>query len=236
MDRSDGAVLSKDFKIVTNNFLLEDIPPSDLVLCDPPYGLGKVYDGEKEDTPYASWVNLLEQRADAPWRLYFAPPLTSWNMNDLREQPHRIIYWCKTFVQLRRLNGWQYAVTPILVYKTQDAPWYGDPKKGHEHFDWITSPSPLADLRATRRYYSGGHPGVTGTAIARRIIRATTREGDLVVDPMCGLGSIPVAAISEGRRAHGIEVSNEYSRVARLWCMDTEATRRRLANSQSVSV
>lgn len=209
-----------DNTIIEGDFHHQDIPESHLVLCDPPYGIGKTYAGVKEVTPYTDWVNELEAKVSAPWRLYFAPPITSFRLDDLNRQPDRIIYWCKTFVQLRRLNGWQYAVTPILVYKAPDAQWYGDPKKGHEHFDWLTAPSPLADLRATRRYYNGGHPGVTGTAIARRIIRATTAPGDLVVDPMCGLGSIPVAAIKEGRRSYAIEVSQEYASVARQWTGD----------------
>lgn len=207
------------FEIVTGDFREQkEFPEAALLLCDPPYDLGKEYDGEVETTPYATWVNELEARQRSPWRLYFAPPIHKWSMDDLMFPPDRIIYWCKTFVQLRRINGWQYAVTPILVYKDADAPWYGDPKKGHEHFDWLTAPSPLTDLRASRRYFAGGHPGVTGTAISRRLIRPTTRVGDLVVDPMCGIGSIPVAAITENRSAYGIELSARYSEVARRWC------------------
>jgi hypothetical protein len=201
-------------------------PEAELLLVDPPYNLGKVYDGTKETQPYHKWViDILDRSEHIPWRIFFAPPMGSW-YGDLEKEwgsPDRIIYWCKTFVQLRKLKWWQYAVTPILVYRSPEAAWYG-PDRGEKreagglsHFDWIIAPSAMVDLKVTHKFYSGGHPGVTGTKIAREIIRMTTKPGDLVIDPMCGLGSIPVAAVMEQRRTWGVEISPTYSSVAKQW-------------------
>lgn len=211
-----------EFAITNADFRQVTLPRADLLLCDPPYDLSKVYDGVEEKGSFASWVNALNSWTSAPWRLFFAPPMTAWSMADLDERPHRVIYWCKTFVQLRRLRGWQYAVTPILVYRDTGAQWYGS-DRAVEDFDWITAASGIADLKATRKWkdvYSGGHPGVTGTPISRRLISVLTQPGDLVADPMCGLGSIPVAALQLGRDAFGVELSPTYSTVARNWCAE----------------
>ncbi|MGI5206258.1 TRM11 family SAM-dependent methyltransferase [Spirillospora sp. CA-108201] len=49
------------------------------------------------------------------------------------------------------------------------------------------------------------HPGKMLPAIASTIIEAFTRPGDLVVDPMCGIGTTLVEAIHLGRDAAGVE-------------------------------
>ena len=53
-----------------------------------------------------------------------------------------------------------------------------------------------------------GYPTQKPLALLRRIIRATTREGDLVLDPFCGCGTAAHAAEALNRRWVGIDVSN----------------------------
>ena len=43
-----------------------------------------------------------------------------------------------------------------------------------------------------------------------RIIRASSNEGDLVLDPFTGSGTTLAVARKLGRRAHGFELSPEY--------------------------
>jgi DNA modification methylase len=201
-----------EYRIIQEDYANTGDLVADLLLVDPPYNLNKTYDGVKEDRSYSDWVSDLHDRTSAPWKIFFAPPIDDEWLSKI-PKPDRIIYWCKTFVQLRKLKWWQYAVTPILVYRSPDAEWYGPlrgerrPGAGLSHFDWIIAPSAMTDVKATRKYYEGGHPGVTGTKVAREIIRNTTKIGDTVLDPMCGLGSIPVAALKEGRNGIGIEIS-----------------------------
>jgi DNA modification methylase len=59
------------------------------------------------------------------------------------------------------------------------------------------------------------HPGVTGTQITKKILPGVTVEGDLVVDPMAGLGSILAGARMLGRRTYGIEIVPAYAATAR---------------------
>jgi len=54
-----------------------------------------------------------------------------------------------------------------------------------------------------------GYPTQKPILLLEQIIRLTTEEGDLVVDPFCGSGTTLVAATLLGRSAIGIDISQE---------------------------
>lgn len=54
------------------------------------------------------------------------------------------------------------------------------------------------------------HPGKMLPAIAATVIDAFTRPGDLVIDPMCGIGTTLVEAIHLGRDAAGMEYEPDF--------------------------
>ncbi len=68
------------------------------------------------------------------------------------------------------------------------------------------------------------HPAVTGTSFPKKVIPLLTKEGDLVVDPMAGLGSILVAALRQGRDVWGCEINEDYADAGNAWL--TEERRR----------
>lgn len=51
--------------------------------------------------------------------------------------------------------------------------------------------------------------------ILSRIIRASSRADDIVLDPFMGSGSTGVACVQEGRRFIGIEREDKYFEVAK---------------------
>jgi SAM-dependent methyltransferase len=79
---------------------------------------------------------------------------------------------------------------------------------------------PVAQLPATGqrrgRYLpqSSAHPGKMLPALARTAIERYSDPGDLVVDPMCGIGTTLVEAIHLGRRAVGVELEPRWARLA----------------------
>ncbi len=63
-----------------------------------------------------------------------------------------------------------------------------------------------------------GYPTQKPLKLLRRIVTAASAAGDLVLDPFCGSGTTLVAATELGRRAVGIDVSEQALSVARGRC------------------
>ncbi|MGI5165623.1 TRM11 family SAM-dependent methyltransferase [Spirillospora sp. CA-253888] len=80
---------------------------------------------------------------------------------------------------------------------------------------WTTGQWPSRTQRAGRYTpESMRHPGKMLPAIAAQVIAAFTRPGELVVDPMCGIGTTLVEAIHQGRDAIGVEYESEFTQLA----------------------
>jgi DNA modification methylase len=63
--------------------------------------------------------------------------------------------------------------------------------------------------------FHGDHYAVMPSALAERCVRATSRPGDLVLDPFLGAGTTALASNRLGRVAVGCEISTPYIDVAR---------------------
>jgi DNA modification methylase len=64
--------------------------------------------------------------------------------------------------------------------------------------------------------YTGNrlHPTQKPVRVLTRLIRAFSQPSDVVLDPFCGSGSVPLAAKLTGRRYIGIELRQDYCEVA----------------------
>jgi len=90
---------------------------------------------------------------------------------------------------------------------------------GHDGFPplsvWATA---QRDARAQRwgRYLpeSMAHPGKMLPAIAATAITRYTAPGDLVADPMCGIGTTLAEAVYLGRDGLGVEFEGRWARIA----------------------
>lgn len=74
----------------------------------------------------------------------------------------------------------------------------------------------LAGHQRRGRYVaeSTAHPAKMLPALARRAIASYTKPGDLVLDPMCGIGTTLVEAAHLGRRAIGVELERRWTGIA----------------------
>jgi SAM-dependent methyltransferase len=81
---------------------------------------------------------------------------------------------------------------------------------------WPTAQQPAAAQRASR-YLPGStaHPAKMLPAIARHAIERYSQPGDLVLDPMCGIGTTLVEAVHLGRDAIGVELEPRWADLAR---------------------
>lgn len=60
----------------------------------------------------------------------------------------------------------------------------------------------------------GSHPTQKPLQLLERIVRASTKEGDLVLDPFAGSGTTGLAAVKFGRRFVGIEADSSFLELA----------------------
>jgi site-specific DNA-methyltransferase (adenine-specific) len=61
----------------------------------------------------------------------------------------------------------------------------------------------------------GKHPTQKPVELLRRIIQASTNEGDLVLDPFCGSSTTGVVAVQEKRKYVGIDLEIEYLELSK---------------------
>ncbi|WP_225732210.1 MULTISPECIES: TRM11 family methyltransferase [unclassified Nocardia] len=81
---------------------------------------------------------------------------------------------------------------------------------------WATGQRTQPAQRRGRYHPSGtAHPAKMLPALAAHTITHYTRPGDLVFDPMCGIGTTCVEAVYAGRRALGVEFEYRWAEIAR---------------------
>lgn len=93
-----------------------------------------------------------------------------------------------------------------LCIKENAAPRYND---GFEiKSKWYVSPKNKTD----RDLYK--HPTIKPLELVKRHLLHSTNEGDVVLDCFCGSGTTCLAAKETGRRYIGIEINQEYHKIA----------------------
>ncbi|MDT0263758.1 TRM11 family SAM-dependent methyltransferase [Jatrophihabitans lederbergiae] len=81
---------------------------------------------------------------------------------------------------------------------------------------WLTAQRTARGQRGDRYVpASTAHPGKMLPSIAAQAITDYTQPGDLVLDPMCGIGTTLVEAIHAGRDAVGVEYEAPWAQLAR---------------------
>lgn len=193
-----------------------------LVLADPPYGIGyHSRQGVKvinDKHPYIWWLNEAH-RACKPGGGILC--FTRWDIQDA----FKLAIESAGF-KIRSQIVWDKCVHGIGDCKTQFAPkheliWWAI--KGRFAFpdkrpmSLISVPRPSGNMRT--------HPTEKPVELMTQLIQATTRPGDLVVDPFTGTGATGVACVHTGRRFFGTEIDGKYARKARERIAQARGTR-----------
>ena len=191
---------------------LAEIDKVDCILTDPPYGVAYKTNYRKRMATPAMLKN------DKRPPVFFVPPI----MRKLRAGGA-----CYLFTTFIVMPEWQTALsysgmrvkTPIIWDKGNHTA--GDCEgdygcqvevilfatKGRHLF---VSGKREANLWRVMRDPAGEHPTPKPVVLLEKIIRQSTRPGDLVFDPFMGSGSTGVACVRTGRRFIGIEIEKNY--------------------------
>lgn len=178
-----------------------------LVFLDVPYGLGV----EAWDVIFDS--DLVKRAAGLSFDLLHGggSVYASCTQHILRQMmdilPYRrIVTWCKPNLPLRKgLKDWEWS-TEFILAAPLGADFYFDKPEGEDARDYWRIPVENGFLNTDNFY----HPCRKPVALMRRIIRATTKKGDTVIDPFAGSFSTAVACVIEGRNFIGVEQDESY--------------------------
>lgn len=193
--------------------ILPEMPDAsvDLVLTDPPYGIG--FSGyESHDDVATDYAGVLlpavaeAERLMVPGALAFfwQAMLHTHKWHDWFPNGYRIFAAAKNFVQYRPTPV-QWSWDPVIFWQ-----------KGENTRKGIAGQRDF-HLGNTNRWVareSNGHPCPRPLDTVEYIIGIASAAGQLVLDPFAGSGTTLVAAQQLGRRAIGIEIEERYCEIA----------------------
>lgn len=197
---------------------------ADLILADPPFGIGADAGGFRQRTiHHHNYEDSPEQARRVAESILFqgfrvAKPMANlWMFTDI-----------DMFYDLREMSkraGWTPFRTPIIWRKSLSegmAPWQGKgPRRTYELLIYatkgqkglITSPTDIFDFSRVSRS-ERTHGAEKPVDLLEAIIECSTLPGDFVLDPCCGSGSSLVAASRTRRTGLGIELDEQHFNTA----------------------
>jgi DNA modification methylase len=200
--------------------VLPTITEPHFLVSDPPYNQGYHYDSYDDAMPKDEYQDMLVKAFGGKPSVVILYPeeiinllgggalgecleVVTWVYNSNTVKQHRLVTWWNCKPDLTRLGQDYKNPDDKRVKRLIEA--------GNEArlYDWWE----IDQVKNVSKDYP--HPCPIPVELARRIILVTTNEGDLVVDPYSGSGTIPCVAAALGRRAIGIDVSARYCEIAR---------------------
>ena len=178
--------------------ILSTLPPADLVLTDPPYGVGYKYGNSYQDDAEGYELFVLgafqQMRENAPMILITTGMRNLW----LYPPADWVLCWAKPGSTRRNglggFNEWE----PVLVYGK---------RRIYNDFKLLpTAPNLSKD--------TGDHPAPKPTALYRWLVAVGSDNGATILDPFMGSGTTLRAAKDLGRKAIGIEIEERYCEIA----------------------
>ena len=85
--------------------------------------------------------------------------------------------------------------------------------------------TPMTVRFTTRCVQDRLHDGQKPLADCEWLVKLLTNEGDLVLDPFCGAGTIPLACANLGRRYVGVEIDPHFVAVSEKRLQDAARAR-----------
>jgi site-specific DNA-methyltransferase (adenine-specific) len=173
------------------------LPKVDAIVTDPPYGLGAIMQGGEAHWP------LWEGRSQAglPWDSE-AP---TW-VAGMVEQTRYAIVWGGNYFPLPPTRGW--LVWDKIVREFSS---------GHCELAWTNLDQPVRAFNWSHGALASEgkvHPTQKPIALMRWCIEFLPADTDLILDPFMGSGTTLRAAADLGRRAIGIEINEDYCKIA----------------------
>ena len=181
--------------------VLPSIDPDsvDLLLTDPPYGINV-------DTDYSGRMHRTDK--SKTWDRRVGGDDAPFNPSLLDVFPRRILWGANYYSDVLPLGSWvvwrKRGVSPVL--SECEMAWHNLGGKRVSFFESAHVNTTAKDGKL--------HPTQKPAALMRWIVDRWTEPGDLVLDPYMGSGPVAQACHELGRRYIGIELVEDYCKVA----------------------
>lgn len=197
--------------------LIRSVPMDAYLISDPPYNQGYHYDVYADNMSAHEYAELIRSLFQGrPSVLVHYPEETinvlaralgpvsdvmAWVYPSNQAKQHRLATWwhCKpdwTKTPQDYKNPTDKRVAALIAQ--------GKRARG---YDWV-------EMNHVKNVSDIGHPCPIPYELAERLVLSTTKPGDLVCDPFAGSGTVLLAALRNGRRAMGFELSPKYTELA----------------------
>lgn len=185
--------------------VLPIVSPVDLIVTDPPYGVGYDYGDGTDDSPERHWPWMLDtleiMRAASPQVVFTHRQDALFRL----PRPDKVCVWHKPFALGYAIRGWMAHWEPIFVYGADVTLRNNAGKKAAscDSFSFSTVPN------------RHGHPAEKPLEFMQALIGVFSGN---VCDPFMGSGTTLVGAKNLGRKAIGIEIDERYCEIAAKRC------------------
>jgi len=193
--------------------VLPQLDKVDLVLTDPPYGIGfSGYESHRDCiSGYYEWLwpicESLENLIINGWMCIFQAAKRCRDWSHVFQREWRLIALPKTFVQILPGIGPTWATDYALLWAI------GNPAQKKAGRDWFVSET-SSMKPSDRPGYILGHPCPRPFKQILYLVNSLSEQKSLVLDPFVGSGTTLVAAKQLGRKAIGIEIEEKYCEIA----------------------
>ena len=213
----------------------------DAIITDPPFSSG----GRRENARSVQ-RSMTRGTGDAAWFVGDAMSTNGflWTMRELGWQARRVLRpggHLLSFIDWRMAPNLSAALEsadlrqhPVLVWNKTYFGMGSIFRNQHEFIIHMSAGNPTPPQRRDvgnvidcKPVRGGVHPTEKPVDLLRKLVSVVCPPGGLVVDPFAGSGATGVAALREGRRFLGVELSPQYADVARRRLEEEERGARR---------
>ncbi len=192
---------------------LKEVPSDsiDLIVTDPPYNAGKIFDKVKEKTYFdikfhKQWLKECDRVIKPDGQIYvFWWPKFLKEMLDIFEH-RQILFWTKPFARMMKLTRRWENFTELILWKTYSDEFTFNPFHDIRNVDYFNDQPPFRG-----RYHVAQKP----IPLIEQLIIASSNPNDIVLDLFSGSGSIVLAAQNLHRKFIGIEISEKYVEISK---------------------